>query len=72
MDTPIEVKDKYFDLLYKTLIEMTVQADEDCPQGVRTEEFRLAMEKSYYLIQSVGIEVFNSEPTNEEPPSIEL
>lgn len=72
METPEAIAIKYFDELYKTLIEISVNADQELPQEYRTEEFTLALDKAYHLIQHIGIEVMDTDRANEEPPSIEL
>lgn len=72
METPDDIAIKYFDKLYKALVDMTVNADEDCPSEFRTKHFRSAMDWSYHLIQTIGAEVLDTDRANEEPPSIEL
>lgn len=72
METPDDIAIKYFDDLYKALVDMTVNADEDCPSEYRTKHFRTAMETAYQLIQRIGMDVCDADRANEEPPSIEL
>ena len=72
MKTPESIKLKHFDDVYKALINMTNNADEDCPSEYRTEHFCQALEDAYDIINAVDQEVLNSHRADEEPPPIKF
>lgn len=69
--TPDEIKLKYFDRVYMALVNMTSNADEDCPSEYKTEHFLNAMEEAYSVLNMVNEEVLNKDRAD-EPPSIEF
>lgn len=46
--TPLEKK------LLDTLLEITEQADQDCPSEYRTKHFRAAIQDSVALLKKIG------------------
>jgi hypothetical protein len=69
--TPDSIKLKHFDNVYRALINITNNADEDCPSEFRSKHFRSALEDAYYIIGTIDEEVLNSDRAD-EPPSIEF
>jgi hypothetical protein len=65
------LKLKHFDNVYRALINITNNADEDCPSEFRSNHFRSALEDAYYIIGTIDEEVLNSDRAD-EPPSIEF
>jgi hypothetical protein len=72
MKTPDAIKLKYFDDVYRALINITNNADEDCPSEFRSKHFRRALEDAYDAIGTVDEEVLNSDRADEEPPPIKF
>lgn len=66
--TPDEIKLKHFDAVYKALINMTNNADEDCPSEYRTEHFVAALDWAYHVIGTVDEEVLNKHRADDIPP----
>jgi len=67
MKTPDSIKLKYFDDVYKALIDITNNADEDCPSEFRSKHFRRALEDAYNIIGKIDEEVLNEDIGNHEP-----
>ena len=66
--TPDEIKLKYFDQVYKALISITNNADEDCPSEYRTDHFDSALDWAYHTISCVDEEVYNKDRADDLPP----
>lgn len=70
MKTPDQIKLKYFDQLYKTLVDLAKIADEDTPSDLRTIDLRNVLYTTYNLISDIAEEVLNDDRGNREPPNI--
>lgn len=68
MKTPDEIKLKYFDSVFKALINMANNADEDCPSEYRSKHFISALDWSYHVIANVDEQVLNKDRADELPP----
>lgn len=64
--TPDSIKLKYFDEVYQNLINITNNADEDCPSEFRSKHFRRALENAYNIIGKIDEEVLNEDIGNHE------
>lgn len=72
METPDKIKLKYFDQLYKTLVDLAKIADEDTPSDLRTIDLRNVLYATYNLIDDIAEEVLNDDRGNTEPPNIKF
>ena len=68
MKTPDDVKLKYFDEVFKALIQVTTNADEDCPLEFRTKHFISAIDWAYHVIDNVDEDVLNKDRADDIPP----
>ena len=64
--TPDEIKLKHFDDVYRALINITNNADEDCPLDYRTDHFKTALDWAYHIISNVDEDVLNTDIGNYE------
>lgn len=72
METPDHIKLKYFDQVYRTLIDIAKIADDTTPSDYRSVDLRNVLYVTYNLIGDIAEETLNDDRGNNEPPNIEL